>query len=264
MKKIIISLVLFCFCFALSSCKQRTLDDIIKDGKIVVVTNAEFPPFEYLDGNDITGFDIDLIKLYAKHLGVEIEINNIDFDGALLSVSSNKADLVIAGVTKNEKREQSLSFSNGYFTASQVVIVNKNSQIKGNTIDEIRASLTNNHAKIGAQAGTVGEYYAKGDSDWDFATIPNTTCQTYDNGALAIKALSNGQLDAVIIDKLPAIELSKPYSELTILDTTLTEEEYAIGVKKGNKSLVDSLNAFLELIKTNGQLEILLNKYFGE
>ena len=134
MKKIIISLILLSFCFVLSSCKERTLDDIVKDGKLIVATNAEFPPFEYLDGDTITGFDIDLIKLYAKHLGVEIEINNIDFDGALLSVSSNKADLVIAGVTKNEKREQSLSFSNGYFSASQVVIVKKNSNISGTTI----------------------------------------------------------------------------------------------------------------------------------
>ena len=125
MKKIIISFVLLSFCFVLSSCKERTLDDIMKDGKIIVATNAEFPPFEYLDGDTITGFDIDLIKLYAKYLGVDIEINNIDFDGALLSVSSNKADFVIAGVTKNEKREQSLSFSNGYFSASQVVIVKK-------------------------------------------------------------------------------------------------------------------------------------------
>ena len=236
MKKIIISFVLLSFCFVLSSCKERTLDDIMKDGKIIVATNAEFPPFEYLDGDTITGFDIDLIKLYAKYLGVDIEINNIDFDGALLSVSSNKADLVIAGVTKNEKREQSLSFSNGYFSASQVVIVKKNSNISGTTIEEIRESLSQNNATIGAQAGTVGEYYAKGDSDWDFEIIPNTICQTYDNGALAIKALNNGQIDAVIIDKLPAIELTKSYSELQILDTTLTEEEYAIGVKKGNES----------------------------
>ena len=264
MKKIIISLILLSFCFVLSSCKERTLDDIVKDGKLIVATNAEFPPFEYLDGDTITGFDIDLIKLYAKHLGVEIEINNIDFDGALLSVSSNKADLVIAGVTKNEKREQSLSFSNGYFSASQVVVVKKNSNISGTTIEEIRESLSQNNATIGAQAGTVGEYYAKGDSDWDFEVIPNTHCQTYDNGALAIKALNNGQIDAVIIDKLPAIELTKSYSELQILDTTLTEEEYAIGVRKGNESLVKSLNDFLELIKTNGQLETLLKQYFGE
>ena len=92
MKKIIISLILLSFCFVLSSCKERTLDDIVKDGKLIVATNAEFPPFEYLDGDTITGFDIDLIKLYAKHLGVEIEINNIDFDGALLSVSSKNVN----------------------------------------------------------------------------------------------------------------------------------------------------------------------------
>lgn len=145
-----------------------------------------------------------------------------------------------------------------------MVIVKKNSNISGTTIEEIRESLSQNNATIGAQAGTVGEYYAKGDSDWDFEVIPNTHCQTYDNGALAIKALNNGQIDAVIIDKLPAIELTKSYSELQILDTTLTEEEYAIGVRKGNESLVKSLNDFLELIKTNGQLETLLKQYFGE
>lgn len=165
MKKIIISFVLLSFCFVLSSCKERTLDDIMKDGKIIVATNAEFPPFEYLDVYH-HGFWYWFVKLYAKYLGVDIEINNIDFDGALLSVSSNKADLVIAGVTKNEKREQSLSFSNGYFSASQVVIVKKNSNISGTTIEEIRESLSQNNATIGAQAGTVGEYYAKGDSDW--------------------------------------------------------------------------------------------------
>lgn len=265
MKKFIVSLFFGCLLFAISSCsKARTLDDIKADGKLIVSTNAEFPPFEYKDGDELTGFDIDLIKMYGEYIGVEVEINNVDFDGALLNVSSNKADLVIAAVTKNAEREKSLSFSNGYFLASQVVIVKKGSGINGNNIEEILQSLSDNNAVIAAQAGTVGEYYAKGDSDWGFEVIPNTTCQTYDNGAQAVLALNNGQVDAVIIDQLPAIALSESYADLEILGTTLTEEEYAIGVAKGNTSLVDSLNEFLVAIEENGQLETLLEKYFGE
>lgn len=263
MKKTLLALFLLCLSVTLTGCKNNnSLDSILKNGKIVVATNAEFPPFEYVDGDEITGFDIDLIKLYADYIGVKLEINNLDFDGALLSVSSGKADVAIAAVTKNPTREKSLSFSNGYFTANQVVIVKKNSPISGNTVEEIRASLSANKAVIGAQAGTVGEYYAKGDSDWEFDEIPNTTCQTYENGAMAIKALDNGQIDAVIIDQLPAEALSSSYSSLKILDATLTEEVYAIAVKKGNTSLVDSLNAFLEEIKKNGKLDELLNKYY--
>lgn len=254
-----------CILTSCSSNEAKTLDQIKSSGKLVVTTNAEFAPFEYKEGTEFLGVDMDIIKAYGAYIGVEVEIQDIDFDAALLSVSTNKSDLAIAGITKNEKREQTLSFSDSYYAASQVVVVKEDSSYASlSTESDILATLTANKAKIGCQRGTTGQYYIEGSEDWDFSGIAETTCVTYDNGALAVKALSNGQIDAVVLDIAPATIYSSKTTGVKILDAVLTEEEYAIAVDKGNETLLASINEFIKVIKENGTFDQIISKYFGE
>ncbi len=244
----------------------RTADQIKEDGKLYVATNAEFAPFEYKEGSNFVGIDMDIISLFAtEHLGVECIIKDQDFDAALLSVSTNKTDIAIAAITANDKRRETLAFSDSYYTANQVVIVRTDSAYASLTTEaEILAALSANKATIGVQRGTTGQYYAEGDADWEFEGIANTKVQTYDNGGIATNALSNGQIDAVIIDAAPAQILASKFSNVKVLDVVLTEEEYAIAVAKGNDSLVAELNTFIASIKASGKFDEIVNKYYTE
>ena len=240
---------------------------------LVVGTNAAFPPFEYKVDNKITGFDMDLIQAYGKFAGKKIKIKDMEFDSALTSASTGKIDIAIAGITKNEKREKTLSFSDGYYSSNQVVVL---STTTAESINAATTTLTGNEKinailkqlegkKIGVQRATTGQFYVEGDADWGFDGIKDADCRPYDNGGLAIKDLNDGKVDAVILDEAPAKNIvSKNYSStLSILDSALTEEEYAIAVKKGNTELVNSLNEFIKTIKANGKYNELLEKYFG-
>ena len=258
MKKIFVFIsIMFSMIFALSGCNNQSKT------KLIVATNAEFAPFEYLDGDEFKGIDMDIIKAYGEYANIEIEIKNMDFDATLLSVSTNKADLAIAAITKNEKREETLSFSNSYYTANQVVIVKEDSVYSSLTSEkEILDALSNDNAKIGCQRGTTGQYYIEGSSDWDFTGIANASCKTYDNGALAVTDLVKGNLDAVIIDEAPAKLYCQKIEGTKLLDIVLTQEEYCIAVNKGNEELINSLNAFITEIKNNGKYDEIINSYF--
>ncbi len=265
-KKIIsASLCLLSIC--LTSCgssSYRSLDSIVSDGTLNVTTNAEFVPFEYVDGDNVTGVDIDIISAYAKSIGVTANIQNIDFDAALISVSTYKSDCAIAGITKNSKREETMDFSSPYYTSAQVAIV-KNGSTYASCTDaaSLLKAFTDNKATIGCQRGTTGEYYIEGDEGWGYEKIADTTCVTYDNGGMACMALNNGQIDAVIIDLVPAENYCKTYTGLTCMSSiTFTSEEYAVAFAKGNTTLVDSFNSFMTTAKTDGTLNTIIDKYF--
>ena len=254
--------------FALASCNgsAKTLDEIKAAGVLEVGTNAEFAPFEYIDGGKFKGIDMDLISEYAKSIGVEAHINDMDFDSALLSVTKNKVDVAIAAITKNEKREKTMSFSKPYYSSNQVVIVKDGSEYTSlTTVDAVLAKLTANSASIGCQRGTTGQYFIEGDADWEFDGIAGTTCKTYDTGSLAVLDLVNSKLDAVIIDSAPAdLYCQKNAGVSVIPNVILTEEEYAIAVNKGNSTIVDSINSFIDTIKANGTFETIVSTYFGK
>ena len=271
MKKLLGAILTGALALTLCSCGKDK-------NKLIVGTNAAFPPFEYEDLNgNITGFDMDLIKGYGESVGKKVVIKNMDFDAALTSASTGKIDIAIAGITKNEKREKTLSFSDGYYTSNQVVVLSTttaeeiNTQTATLSEDEKIEYIINylEGKKIGVQRATTGQYYVEGDPDWEFDGIKdakkNGLCRPYDNGGLAIMDLNAGKIDAVVLDEAPAKNIvSKNYSTtLSILDCALTNEEYAIAVKKGNTELVDSLNAYIKTIKANGEFDTLLNKYFG-
>ncbi len=214
-------------------------------GKLVMVTNAEFPPYEYHENNDIVGIDADIAKAIADKMGMELEIQDMAFDSLIPAVQSGKADFTAAGMTVNEDRKKNVDFTDTYAQAAQVIIVKEGSEIK------TPADLDGK--KIGVQTGTTGDIYA-GD-------IKDAEINRYNKGMEAVMALTQGKIDAVVIDREPAKVFVKENAGLKILDEAFTEEEYAIAVKKGNTELLDKMNAAIKELKDSGELQKIVDKY---
>ncbi|GLB28251.1 hypothetical protein LAD12857_01740 [Lacrimispora amygdalina] len=214
-------------------------------GKLVMVTNAEFPPYEYHDNNDIVGIDADIAKAIADKMGMELEIQDMAFDSLIPAVQSGKADFTAAGMTVNEDRKKNVDFTDTYAQAAQVIIVKEGSEIK--------APADLDGKKIGVQTGTTGDIYA-GD-------IKDANINRYNKGMEAVMALTQGKIDAVVIDREPAKVFVKENAGLKILDEAFTEEEYAIAVKKGNTELLEKMNAAIKELKDSGELQKIVDKY---
>lgn len=220
--------------------------ETIEAGKLIMSTNAEFPPYEMTDDSGkYIGIDVEIATAIAEKLGLELDILDVDFDAALLAVNEGKSDMVMAGVTVNDDRKVVMDFSDSYATGKQVVIVKEGSDV---TIDNLGEKM------IGTQRATTGNIYASDDYGEDHVTA-------YDNGATAVQALMNGQVDCVIIDNAPAQEYVKANAGLTILETEYVIEEYAIGCDKGNTALVDAINAALAELTEDGTIQSILDKY---
>lgn len=185
--------------------KSAQLDDS-KD-QLVVATNAAFEPFEYMDGEDYYGIDMEIAALLAEELGKELVIQNMDFEAVCLSVGQHKCDIAMAGLTVNTEREEYVTFSDSYYEASQKLIV-KGDDTKFDactdaaSVEALLNELTDAD-KIGVQGGTTGQFYVEGDEDWGFDGLP-VQCVPYKNGSLAVQDLVNGNIQYVIIDAAPA------------------------------------------------------------
>ena len=218
----------------------------IEEGKLIMSTNAEFPPYEMTDDNgDYIGIDVEIATAIAQKLGLELEVLDVDFDAALLAVNEGKSDMVMAGVTVNDDRKLVMDFTDTYATGKQVVIVKEGSDV---TIDNLGEQM------IGTQRATTGNIYATDDYGEDHVTA-------YDNGATAVQALMNGQVDCVIIDNAPAQEYVKANAGLAILETEYVTEDYAIGCDKGNTQLVKAINEALAELVADGTVQDILDKY---
>lgn len=175
--------------------------------QLVVATNAEFPPFEYKQGDKFYGVDMELAKLLADELGKELVIEHMEFDSVCLSVEQHKCDIAMAGLTINAKREESVTFTTPYYNAQQKLIVRSdNTEFDDcKTVEDVEKILNekDKSCKIGVQTGTTAEYYCKGDKDWEFPGF-NVDTMGYDNGSLAVQDMLNGNIDYVIIDAAPA------------------------------------------------------------
>jgi len=216
-------------------------------GKLVMATNAEFPPYEFYDGDKIVGIDAEIAQAIADELGMELEIEDIAFDSIIPEIVSGKADMALAGMTVTEDRKASVDFSDTYATASQMIIVKEDSKIAGP--DDLKG------VTVGVQLGTTGDIYV---SDLE---ADGTTVERYNKGFEAVQALSQGKIDAVVIDGEPAKTFVSESEGLKILDEAFTVEEYAIAVKKGNSELLDKINTALESLKDNGTLDEIVAKY---
>ena len=218
----------------------------VEAGKLTMATNAAFPPYEMTtDSGEFEGIDIETAQAIADKLGLELQIDDMDFDAALLSVQQGKADIVMAGVTVTDERKAVMDFSDSYATGIQSIIVPEGSDIA--SPDDLAGK------KIGTQRGTTGYIYCSDD-------FGDENVVAYDDGLTAVQALNNGQVDAVVIDNAPVKEFIAANPGLKILDTSYAEEDYAIGMAK-NSPLEDAVNSVLEELKADGTLQAIVDKY---
>ncbi|MCI5479694.1 MAG: basic amino acid ABC transporter substrate-binding protein [Lachnospiraceae bacterium] len=263
MKKKILALMLVCsMAAALAACgskeaaaepaaeeteaaEDEAAEEEAAGGTLVMATNAEFPPYEYHDNNEIVGIDVEIAQSIAEELGMTLQIEDMAFDSIILAVNSGKADIGVAGMTVTEDRLENVNFSDSYATAAQVVILKEDSEIA--TVDDLAGKT------IGVQLGTTGDIYAD--------DIEDATIERYNKGFEAVQALSQGKIDAVIIDREPAKVFVEENEGLKILDEEFTVEEYAIAIAKDNEELLEKVNGALAALKESGKLDEIIAKY---
>ena len=242
-KKIVAAMVVMALSMAmLAGCGK-------KQDKLVMATNAAFPPYEYVEGEDFKGIDVEIAGEIAKKLGMELEIQDVEFDSIIAGVQGGKFDMGMAGMTVTDERKESVNFSDSYATAIQVIIVAEDSEI--NSVDDITENT-----KIGVQQGTTGHIYASDDYGED-AVVP------FNKGADAVQALKTGKVDCVIIDNEPAKAFVKANEGLKILDTEYVTEQYAICVAKNNEELLEKINTALKELQDEGTIDKIVAKYIS-
>ena len=232
-----------------SAATTETAGDLttVTAGKLTMSTNAQFPPYEMVaDDGSFEGIDIEVADAIAKKLGLELQVDDMDFDAALLAAQNGKSDMVMAGVTVTDERQKVMDFSDTYAEGIQSIIVPEDSDIA--SADDLTGKA------IGTQRGTTGYLYCTDD-------FGEENVIAYDDGLTAVQALNNGQVDAVVIDNAPAQEFVAANPGLKILDTAYAQEDYAIGVAKGNTQLLDAINGALEELQADGTLQAIVDKY---
>ncbi len=191
-------------------------EDPSKD-QLVVATNAEFEPFEYMNGDKFYGIDMEIAQIIADELGKELVIKNMKFDAVITSVQQEKCDIAMAGLTVDPKRAQSVNFTESYYAASQKLVVKGDDTTFDNcqTKEDVEKILNSLDAsvKMGAQNGTTGAGYIEGSEDLGFKGLP-ATFVGYDNGSLAVQDLINGNISYVIIDSAPAAAITTAINEV--------------------------------------------------
>ena len=231
MRKILCMVASVLMIFSLVACTS-------KQDELVMATNAEFPPYEYHEGDKIVGIDVEICQAIADEMGKKLVIEDMAFDSVITSVYTGKADLGAAGLTITEDRLKNINFSTPYATAAQVIIVTEDSDIA--SPDDLVGK------KIGVQLGTTGDIYAE--------DIENAELERYNKGFEAVQALSQGKIDAVIIDNEPAKVYVSQNDGLKIVDEAFTYEEYAIAIAKDNTALLNAVDAAISKLKESGKL----------
>ena len=239
MKKLLVSMLTVLSAICLCACGKSS------DNKLVMATNAAFPPYENVEGDKIVGIDPEIAQAIADDLGMELVIEDMAFDSIIAAVTSGKASMGMAGLTVTEDRKQNVDFSDSYTMAAQVIIVKEGSTIAGP--DDLSG------LKVGVQLGTTGDIYAD--------DIENATVERYSKGFEAVNALLQDKIDAVIIDNEPAKVFVAQNEGLTIVDEEFTVEEYAIAVQKGNTELLEKINGSLKKLKESGKIDEIIGKY---
>ena len=228
----------------------------IEEGKLIMSTNAQFPPYEMVadgegfNGTGFEGIDVEIASAIAEKLGLELQIDDMEFDSALMAVQNNTADVMLAGLSYSEERDEVVEFTTSYATGVQVVIVKEGSDV---TMDNLGEKM------IGTQRGTTGYIYASDTPE--NGGYGEDHVLAYDNGATAVQALMNDQIDAVIIDEAPANEFVAANEGLTILPGNWVEEDYCAAVDEGNTELLNAIDTALQELIQDGTVEEIISKY---
>lgn len=261
MKKIKLITILALMTFVLVAC--GTKDDTSStgegsdtgsdtNGELIVGTEAGFAPYEYMEGNEVVGIDMDIAQAIADSMGKKLVIKNMEFQGALLAVQKGKVDLVIAGVSVDDERKKVMDFSNDYVSSTEVVVVNKeNPTVAG--IDDLDGKV------IGVQQGNIADFYVSNEDN-----VKAKEVKRYTKFAQASEDLKNGKIDCIVMDQYPAEELVESNDSLTILDGVLFEDKYAVALKKGNKELLEQVNTVIDQLIADGKIEEFTANHTGK
>lgn len=250
-KRLLPGLLAAMMLFSLCACGSKAAGD--GDDKVLsMCTNAQFPPYEFYENDAITGIDAEIAAKIAAKLGMELRIDDTEFDSIIPAVKSGKVDIGMAGMTVSEVRLQEVSFSTSYATGVQVIIVKEDSPIT--SVDDL---FGDSNYTIGVQLATTGDLYAT----WDIEDEGLGAVDRYDKGADAVLALVSGKVDCVIIDNEPAKKFVEANEGLKILDTEYALEDYAIAVSKDNQELLDQINAVLAELIADGTVQSIIDKY---
>ncbi|MFQ9510595.1 MAG: ABC transporter permease subunit [Lachnospiraceae bacterium] len=255
-KRLKLFLSVLMLCLTVSGC-QKADEDNLGVNRLVVGTNAEFPPFEYINNSgEVDGFDVAIMKAVGEEMGYEVEFKNMEFKSLVASLSTGGLDAVIAGMTVTDDRKQSVDFTEGYYTATQYIVVPMNSDVT--SIADL------NGKQIAVQEGTTGDLLVTPEEDNEVITDSSTVVKRFKKGTDAIIELKSGSVDAVVIDANPAQEFVKANENTLkyVIDDTSTEE-YAIAVAKGNVELLEDMNEGLQRIKENGVFDELVDTYIN-
>lgn len=262
MKKCLFLLLLCVIIFTLAACgstapppaapQPATPQPEASGGKLIMATNAAFPPYEFYESGAIVGIDAEIAGLIAEKLGLTLEIMDIEFDSIIAAVQTGKADMGMAGMTVTEDRLQSINFTTSYATGVQVVIVKEGGPIQ--SIDDL---FDVGGFRIGVQTSTTGDLY----TTWDLEDEGLGTVERYNKGADAVMALTTGKVDCVVIDNEPAKSFVAANPGLKILDMEYAVEEYAICIAKGNTELLEKVDAALQELIADGSTQAVIDKY---
>ena len=218
----------------------------VEAGKLHMATNAAFPPYEMTtDNGGFEGIDVEIAEAIADKLGLELVVDDMDFNSVITAVQQGSSDIAMAGLTVNEERKQNVDFTVSYATGVQVVIVKEGSDI---TLDNLGDQM------IGTQESTTGYIYCSDEFGEDHVIA-------YTNGATAVQSLVAGSVDCVVIDNEPAKAFVEANPGLTILDTEYAVEDYAIGVSKDNNALLEAVDTALQELIADGTVQSIIDKY---
>ena len=227
----------------------------VNDGVLTMATNAQFPPYEYYEGDKIVGIDAEIVAAIADKLGLDYVIEDMEFDSIITSVQTGKADIGLAGMTVTEERMEAVNFTETYATGKQVIIVTEDSAIT--TVDDLFAEGASH--VIGVQRNTTGDLY----TTWDLEEAGLATIDRYSKGAEAVQALKTGKVDCVVIDNEPAKAFVSEVEGLKILDTEYVEEQYAAAMSKDNEALYEAVNGALKELIADGTVQSIVDKYIS-
>lgn len=215
----------------------------IKEGKLIMATEATFPPYEYMQGSEVVGVDVDIARAIAEELGLELVVEEMDFSAALAATQTGKADFAAAGISITEERQKTMDFSVEYANSKQVILTREDTGV--NSPDDLQSIA------VGVQLGTVADLELSENPD----DYPGIEIERYNKYTDAVTDLINGRLDAIVLDSLPAQQLKTMDEGLIICDEELFTDVYAIAVKKGNTELLDAINTALEKLIADGRVD---------
>lgn len=255
----------------LSGCKKTETDNTNgtegtdkepEKAVLTIATNAEFEPFEFMQDNQIVGFDIDLINAIAEKIDMTVELKNMEFDGTVAAVQSGTCKAAISGMTITPKREKAVIFSAPYYSTTQILLVRADDDVfTGETKEALDEQLKGKN--IGVCSGFTGESYVKGDEDMGFAGIEDAKPTVFDNISLAVTALKNKSIDCIVMDSTVAKQAaaSAGSEDVKVIDVTLTTENYAIALNKNDEALKEKIDAAIKELKDSGKIDELYEKW---